>query len=876
MDLTNVVSLSFPAYLSIISLILVLVSYTLISYKLFDKLFPLFANNPPRFFLSFFSAALLFLVFVYLRSKSYELTIIPVIFIFLLLFIKKYLKTYHSILSVTILIIFFSAVSSFLLRKSTIEKESQYRSILALQLSRTSDPVTEYTFLTFEDNITKDTIIKNYLAQYKSTNQDIINNYLKYNYFDKIFPGYNVFLTICNQGNILNIQPDNYLILCEDYFLSQILNYCDTTPSSFLFRYHISHTYSYLVKLPYIIMVNDSISTFTIYAEAYYNSYPDEGLGYPELLVEEGNISYPDLSDYSYARYYQNNLFYKFGNVSYRHKLTPVNLSNSSFEYDGNIHYYFELADQNVILLSKEKPTFLDKISPFSFLFLTISIIVLIFVTIFNIIPSGSFNGINLRNRFQVMIIILLIFVFLFIGAISITFIIRFNNDKNHDILEEKTFSVLTELEHKLSSEPVLTDSLSDYLSTLLTKFSQVFFSDINLYDLSGNLLATSRPGIFSKGLTSELMDPGAYRAIFFENKILHIQHECIGHYDYLSAYVPFRNSNNEISAIVNLPYFARQTELRSEISSFLSTYINIYILFIILSMLISLLVSRYVTRPLQLLKTKLAQLSLKNENEKIVWSAKDEIGTLVAEYNRMVDELEKNALFLAQSERENAWREMARQVAHEIKNPLTPMKLSVQALLKSWNDKSPDFPDRLKRFTDTITEQIDSLSYIAVQFSNLYNLPEPKNEEFNLSSVLLQTADLFKDSSIQNTSIACKVEPNCIFTGDKKLFSRVFTNLIQNSVQALSDKIDGQIIIKLYLTPTSIIIQISDNGPGIPSEISHKIFQPNFTTKSGGMGLGLAMVKSIIDYYKGAISFNSRPDKGTTFTIELPVNPAI
>jgi len=876
MDLTNVVSLNFPAYLSIISFVLILISYALISYKLFDKLYCLFISNSFRFFLSFFSAATIFLIFNFLRSQNYELTIIPIIFIFLLLFIKKYLNTYYSFLSVTILVIFFSAVSSFLLRKATIEKDSQYRSILTLQLSRTSDPVTEYTFQVFEDNITKDSVILNNLAQYNTSNQHTINNHLKYNYFDKIFPGYNVFITICNQGNVLNIQPDNYLILCEDYFLSQILNFCDTTPSEYLFRYNISNTYSYLVKLPYSLKINDSISKYTIYAEAYYNSYPDEGLGYPELLVEEGNISYPDLTDYSYARYYKGDLFYKFGNAPYRHKINPMSPYNPSFIRDGYIHYYYELADQNVILLSKEKLTFLDKISPFSFLFLTISIIVLLFITFFNIIPSGTFNGINLRNRFQVMIIILLVFVFLFIGAISITFIFRFNNDKNHDILEEKTFSVLTELEHKLSSEPILTDSLSDYLSTLLTKFSQVFFSDINLYDLSGNLLATSRPGIFSKGLTSELMNPKAYRAIFYDNKILHIQQECIGHYNYLSAYIPFRNSNNEISAILNLPYFARQTELRSEISSFLSTYINIYILFIILSMLISLLVSRYVTRPLQLLKTKLAQLSLKSENEKIIWSAKDEIGTLVAEYNRMVDELEKNALLLAQSERENAWREMARQVAHEIKNPLTPMKLSVQALLKSWNDKSPDFPERLKRFTNTISEQIDSLSYIAEQFSNLYNLPEPKNEEFNLSSVLLQTADLFRDSSIQNASIVCNVESNCYFTGDKKLFARVFTNLIQNSVQALSDKQDGQITIRLHSTSTSIIIQISDNGPGISSDISHKIFQPNFTTKSGGMGLGLAMVKSIIDYYNGNISFKSEPDKGTMFTVELPTKQII
>ncbi len=444
---------------------------------------------------------------------------------------------------------------------------------------------------------------------------------------------------------------------------------------------------------------------------------------------------------------------------------------------------------------------------------------------------------------------------------------------KNSDILKEKTRSVLIELEHKLSDEPDVGPHLSSYLSGLLEKFSLVFFSDINLYDLDGRLIATSRPLVFEMYLISDYMNPDAFQQLSDDKDLLYIHNEEIGNYNYLSAYTPFRNDENKIVAYLNLPYFARQTELKQEISIFLTTFINVYILFVALAIVISLLISRYTTRPLQILKEKLASLSIDKSNEKIEWKGRDEIGKLVAEYNRMVEELGRSAELLAQSERESAWREMAKQVAHEIKNPLTPMKLSVQYLEKAWNDRSPDWDQRLSRFTKTIIEQIDSLSMIASEFSDFAKMPVAQIEETDLKEIIQSSIELYRDYKNITIIFNFNADENYPIKADKKQLLRVFNNLIKNSAQALTDTENGKIDISLSIESKNYKISIADNGPGIPEELFSKIFSPSFTTKSSGMGLGLAIVNSIISSYGGTIIFESEVNKGTTFYISLAVS---
>ena len=399
-----------------------------------------------------------------------------------------------------------------------------------------------------------------------------------------------------------------------------------------------------------------------------------------------------------------------------------------------------------------------------------------------------------------------------------------------------------------------------------------VFFSDINLYNIDGILIATSRSKIFDEGLISEKMNPRAFNHLTVNKKTLIIQKEKIGNYEYLSAYVPFRNSENKLIAYLNLPYFARQNELLKEISTFLIAFFNIYILLFAIAIFVTIFISRNITKPLQLIKDKIGRIKLGSTNEKIEWKRKDEIGALISEYNRMIDEMGRSAELLAKSEREGAWREMAKQVAHEIKNPLTPMKLSTQYLQKAWDDKAPDWDKRLKSFTRTLTEQIETLSTIASGFSDFAKMPVPKIEKIELVNILQNAIDIFNNRKKYSIELKYSGEKNYFIIGDKNQMIRVFNNLIKNSIQAMSDLDFGKIIIKISSSEKEHIIKITDNGTGIPEGQTDNIFSPSFTTKSSGTGLGLAIVKSIISEAGGEISFKSEEGNGTTFEIRLPI----
>jgi two-component system nitrogen regulation sensor histidine kinase NtrY len=524
------------------------------------------------------------------------------------------------------------------------------------------------------------------------------------------------------------------------------------------------------------------------------------------------------------------------------------------------------------LVISKINLAILDLIAPFSYFFIIFSLLILVFLLGYMV--SGGYRKLefNFSNQLQVSIITIIIISFFILGMITRSNIIHLYNNKNRDNLSEKAFSVLTELEHKLGDMPVLTGDMSGYISDLLNKFSLIFYSDINLFDTQGTLIASSRPQIFEEELLSGKMHTCAYYKLAYEQSLLYIQNEKIGRQEYLSAYIPFRNNEDKIIAYVNLPYFAKQTELRKEIGDFLAAYINVYVLLIVLAILVTVLVSRFITRPLQLIKDKLREIGLGKSNEKIDWTRKDEIGSLVEEYNRMIDELAKSAEMLARSERESAWREMAKQVAHEIKNPLTPMKLSVQHLQKAWDEKAPDWEKRLAVFTRTIVEQIDSLSEIASEFSDFAKMPAANIEKIELTSIIKSAAELYHHHN--NIKIVIDHIANEYYVmADKRQLLRVFNNLIQNAVQAIGMKNDGLISINLLEENDFYLIRISDNGTGITDEQASKIFSPSFTTKSSGMGLGLAMVKSILTIIGGNVTFESIPGEGATFSVKIPVS---
>jgi nitrogen fixation/metabolism regulation signal transduction histidine kinase len=389
---------------------------------------------------------------------------------------------------------------------------------------------------------------------------------------------------------------------------------------------------------------------------------------------------------------------------------------------------------------------------------------------------------------------------------------------------------------------------------------------------VNGELLASSRPEIFRRGITSERMNSVAFYELSEKYQLNYFHPEKIGNLSYLSAYEPILNNRGDYLGYLNLPYFTREDELKQGISTFIVAFINLYLLLFLASVIVAVFLSNKITLPLSLIREKLKGIQLGKRNEQINYQAEDEIGALIREYNHKVEELAESAELLARSERESAWREMAKQVAHEIKNPLTPMKLNIQYLQRAKEEGREHYDDYFDRVTKNLIEQIDTLSGIATEFSNFAQIPKTKSEVFNLIDVLKNACELFEPN--QNLHFAFEMHglKEVWIFADREQLLRAFLNLVKNAVQAIPPESNGEIGIEVEVQNSVAIISISDNGSGISEEAREHMFEPNFTTKSSGMGLGLSIVKSIVTNFGGKIWYTTQTGEGTTFYIELPV----
>ena len=364
-------------------------------------------------------------------------------------------------------------------------------------------------------------------------------------------------------------------------------------------------------------------------------------------------------------------------------------------------------------------------------------------------------------------------------------------------------------------------------------------------------------------------MNPVAYASFMREAKASYSQRETIGSLNYLSAYIPFYNNNDKLIGFINLPYFSRQKDLEKEITAYLTTLINIYTLLFAITTLVALLVSNLLTKPLRIIKQQISNIKFGTHNEALEWHTKDEIGDLVNEYNAMLIKLEKSSRLLAQSERESAWREMAKQVAHEIKNPLTPMKLNIQHLQRVVATHPEDINDRVNKVAAMLIEQIDTLSHIATEFSSFAKLPVARSERINLYEVLQNVTKLFQQNT--DCQITLHAPTELYILADKEQCIRIFTNLLKNAEQAITPDKKGLIVIEACDTESDVIVTVTDNGCGIEESVKDKLFIPNFTTKTTGTGLGLAMVKNSVEMFNGSITFETKLDIGTMFTLTFP-----
>lgn len=484
--------------------------------------------------------------------------------------------------------------------------------------------------------------------------------------------------------------------------------------------------------------------------------------------------------------------------------------------------------------------------------------------------PVIRFKRFNLRGRiFLAMMGVVLITSSLMILVVLFHF--EKTNDEYHQTrLKQKESSIHSSIGYIIAKSPqnATPANIQSMLETRIYELSQINGLEISIFNLSGGLYIASNPPLLTDGprnripadLMREIHEKG-YAST--EGEKLETGPKYRSHYSFLC------NLAHQPVAILKVTYVQDDSLLMKELHSFLKNVSFLYLLIITGSAGLSFLLSKSITRQLEVIRNRLRQTQLTEKNEQIQYTRRDELRPLVDAYNEMVVKLEESTERLAKSAREYAWREMARQIAHEIKNPLTPMRLMIQNFMQHYDPKAEGAAQKLKDFSDSMIQQIDTLSGIASAFSDFARMPPPKDEAFALDEALATALDLFDRQSVSFKAGTWGVS---IFM-DKSQFNRMVINLVKNALQSISS--DRKPEVKVYTGvkgASHILIEIRDNGRGILPERQKLIFEPRFTTKTGGMGLGLGIVRGIVESYGGKIYFKTRADVGTSFYIELPI----
>ena len=483
-----------------------------------------------------------------------------------------------------------------------------------------------------------------------------------------------------------------------------------------------------------------------------------------------------------------------------------------------------------------------------------------------------NFNNISLRIRIFLAMILLIFLATVLIISVTIYQYDEQTKDYNLSRFGRKEETLKKEIAihlYQRTNLPVNTENLEAVFQKAIYEIAFVHNLKISMYDLDGKLLKTSVlfgikdaiPNNLSLQKVSQLRSSDNSRIFeIIEDKKINIE----------TSYTYILDSTANRIGILKLEFNQDNTVQEYELREFLTRLIIVYFFMFLIAIMLAYFLSSYITRSIKSITDKMKRTRLNERNEKIVLnSASAEIGILVDGYNNMIDELEESAVKLATSEREQAWREMAKQVAHEIKNPLTPMRLSVQSFERRFDVNDPNIKEKLKEYSNTLIQQIDVMSSIAAAFSDFAKMPKQRKETIEIIGVVKMALDIFNEEYVSFYPIEKELYVNL----DKTQLIRIVTNLIKNATQAVEEEKKPKIDVKVFCKKEKIFIEVSDNGKGIKQEVEHLIFEPKFTTKTSGMGLGLPMIKNIIEAYDGSINFISIEGKGTVFTVILPKN---
>lgn len=761
-------------------------------------------------------------------------------------------------------------------------KEKDLRKVFARKQEQQDDGMMAYNFMSIAEGLQQDSIVRHFLEAGNPAVRNNITKYLSYSYLGDYSGKYdiNIYYYDRYRRPLFAVDSSDFTLLkladslAGGRCVSGMTNVINVTESN--------HIYWFLCPLE---QAGDT--TGYIGFDIAVNKRP-EVMSQRSFLEKKNNPTDQQYFDnYSFAIYHNNALWSQGGEEVFPY-INHDTLTGKEFLFvDESLRsstLLLKSSDHELIKVVYKRNLLTNVISLFSYVLGVLLVLAaLVFLVRQLLFYPGKLKlfvrnfNFTIRSKVNLTILVTVFASLMVVGVITLSFLsnkYKENQRRNlQSLLLYYTQSILQfaeEQHYNFSAlDPGFFSAYSD-LSYKLNTLAEEQGADINLYNQDGKLIATSQLQLFRKGLISQQMQHKVFLSLRRGDQSELMIADKIGDLEYQSVYTPIRNKEDKILAYVNLPYYASKAELNNEISNVLVALINVYTLIFFLSGICAIIISNSIIRSFRLLIDQFRNIRLRH-NEYIEWPYKDEIGILVKEYNAMMRKVEAMASRLASSEREAAWREIARQVAHEIKNPLTPMKLNIQYLQQAILSGRPDLDKLASRVSVTLIEQIENLNLIATEFSNFAKMPEASPEALDLRESLHSLVSLFQKDNKVRVVLEEGSDKLRIFI-DKSYFLRVFTNLIQNAIQSVEDDQQGAVTLSYEQKDNNVVIRIEDNGCGIPGDMQEKLFLPYFTTKSSGTGLGLPMTKNMVEHSNGTIWFESVEHKGSVFYISFPV----
>ncbi|HOD09184.1 MAG TPA: HAMP domain-containing sensor histidine kinase [Flavobacterium sp.] len=466
--------------------------------------------------------------------------------------------------------------------------------------------------------------------------------------------------------------------------------------------------------------------------------------------------------------------------------------------------------------------------------------------------------------------IVLIVIASILMASISV---VQFKNEAkeyHQERLDRKEFAIKEHINYVLSTTtyPLTPENLPLVFKDKIHELADIHNVEINIYSLEGKLVKSSKAS-FSIDKVAPPIPNYVLKLVQSSVDKRYVDIKSINGVKNRSSFSQIKDEKFKPLGILNIPYVEDDGFYETELRQFLIRLSQVYSFMLVIAFAIAYFLASYITKSLKTISDKINETSLNQKNEKIVIEANSrEINSLINAYNQMVDKLEESASKLAQSEREQAWREMAKQVAHEIKNPLTPMRLTVQSFQRKFDLEDPNLKQKVDDYSKTLIQQIDTMTSVASAFSNFASMPAQQNETLNVVEVVEFSLDIFNEDYIQFESQKDEI----IAVLDRTQLIRIITNLVKNATQSIPEEQDLKVVfVTVKEIENNVVISVTDNGIGIAEHNKDQIFEPKFTTKTSGMGLGLGIIKNIIENYKGTITFETEHGKGTTFIVSLP-----